>query len=156
MTVRTGTLVQSLLPVLDDARGILDSFGLRPFEVFVRTRTWSGGFVGQGTATDETTAITVGGGLRPKVVEVKSKDVVASGGTIAATRYKVGPLTPDYGAGGTQADVIDPVVEPGREVHFIVTGPGLATDGVLCKRVDGEGFSPFKWFFFLERLGQDA
>lgn len=156
MAVRDGTLVQSLLPVLDDARGILDDFGLRPFEVFVRVRDWSGDVAGQGTATDVDTEITVASGKRPKVVEVKSRDVVASGGAIAATTYKVGPLTPDYGTGGSRADVLDPPVSPGREVLFVVTGPGLAPEGVLCKRVDGEGFSPFKWFLYLERLGQDA
>jgi hypothetical protein len=150
------SLVSSLLPTVDLARGLLDDVGLRPFQVFVRVRAWSGALVGVGTATDTETEITVAGTKRPKVVEVKSKDVIASGGAISATTYKVGPLTPDYGTGGTNADTIDPPPVAGQEVLFIVKGPGLPTAGVLCKRVDGDQSSPFRWMLTLERIGQNA
>lgn len=150
------SLVESLLPTVDAARGLLDDVGLRPFQVYVRLRAWSGGYVGQGTATDTDTEITVASTKRPKVVEVSSSDAMASGGTVTATTYLVGPLTPDYGTGGTNADTIDPPLVAGREVLFVVKGPGLPTNGVLCKRVDAEQFSPFRWMLKLERLGQDA
>lgn len=150
------SLVSSLLPTVDLARGLLDDVGLRPFQVFLRTRAWSGGYVGQGTVTEADTEITVAGTKRPKVVEKASRDVMSSGGAVTQTTYLVGPLTPDYTTGGTSADLIDPPLVAGREVLFVVKGPGLPTNGVLCKRIDAEQFSPFRWMLTLERIGQDA
>lgn len=46
------TLRDDLIPVIDDARQLIDDFGLRRFTVVVRKRTWSGGQLGLGTATN--------------------------------------------------------------------------------------------------------
>lgn len=150
------SLVSSLLPTVDLARGLLDDVGLRPFQVFLRTRVWSGNVVGDGTATETDTEITVAGSKRPKVEEKASKDVMASGGAISQTTYEVGPLTPDYGTGGTTSDLIDPPYVLGQEVLFVVKGPGLPDGGVLCRRKDANQSSPFRWMLTLERIGQDA
>jgi hypothetical protein len=46
-------LIDSLLDVVDDLRdGLHTDFGVRQYRVFVVTRAWSGGFKGEGTATD--------------------------------------------------------------------------------------------------------
>ncbi len=46
-------LVDSLLGMVDELRDSLHTdFGVRQFRVFVVTRSWSGGFKGEGVATD--------------------------------------------------------------------------------------------------------
>lgn len=52
------TLRDDLIPVLDDVRALVDDLGLRQFTVQTRHRSWSGGELGRGTATDTDTEIT--------------------------------------------------------------------------------------------------
>lgn len=52
-------LVDSLLGMVDDLRGSLNpDMGVRQWHVYTRRRTWSGGRVGTGTATDVDTELT--------------------------------------------------------------------------------------------------
>lgn len=149
-------LVQDLLPVIDEARGLLDDYGLRPFRVWVRVRDSAGVRAGELGHVDTDTEITVAGGKAPGVREIKSQDVVSSGGTITQADFEIGPLTPDYGTGGTKAEVIDPPRRPGREVFYVIKGPGLPDEGVLCKRTDDDTWSPFGWLVRVRRIGRNA
>lgn len=149
-------LVQDLLPLLDSAMGLLDDYGLNRFQVFVRVRDSAGVRAGELGWVDTDTEITVGDGKRPGFREVRSKDVVASGGTLTEAEFEIGPLTPDYGLGGTKSNVIDPPPAPGREVFWVIKGPGLPDEGVLCKKVDDDTASPMEWYVRVRRIGRNA
>lgn len=57
-TIDTSVLVDSLVSTVDNARQIEVDLGLRPYRVFVVTRTWDGGEVGRGQFTDVDVEIT--------------------------------------------------------------------------------------------------
>lgn len=149
------SIVSDLLPTLDNARSLLDEVGLRPLAVARRVATWTGARPALGDRTVTITPITVANGKRPKVRQLDDRELVASGGILGTARYAVGPLTPDYGAGGTKAADIQP--EPGAdpsEVQFLLYGPGQPASGMLCKLVSVDFSSPFRVSFVIEALGQ--
>lgn len=152
------SLVSDALPILDEARGLLDDFGLRPFRVFAIVRTWTGTRVGQGTSSDVETELTVAGGKRPKVRQVDAEDVVASGGEITDTVYDVGPLTPEHTSGGTDPALLNPPLPAVgvAEVLFRIVGPGLPETGALCKRLSDDLSSPFRYTLRLQRIGRNG
>lgn len=152
------TIVSDALSILDDARGLLDDVGLRPYQVFVRVTAWSGARAGLGTKTVTDTELTVADGKRPKVRQLSAKDVVASGGSLSDQIFEIGPLTPPFTGGGTEASVINPALDADAPtgVLYVLMGPGAPADGWLCKRVGDKLDSPFRYMVTVQRIGVDA
>lgn len=141
----------ALLPAIDSIRGIPDRlFGIRLWRVWLRVVAWDGPAVGIGAQTVTETEIAHSDGSRPKVREMRSRDIVASGGVLEAATYEVGPLTPT----DAMLELMSPAAGAGREVMFRVTGPGLPSAGALCKRVEGDEMRPFTGLLRLQRLGR--
>lgn len=89
----------------DDIRSIPGEFGLREYRCFLVTKEWSGEHPGDGDEVEKLVPLTVGGGQNPKVRFPSQRDValnLMSLGTII-----IGPLTPAYGAGGTNRALFD-------------------------------------------------
>lgn len=121
------TLASSLQSVLESARGIAGSLGLRSFNVFQQTSTNSNGevFLGYGTTSTIETQLLVGG-YSPKVEQVSEKEVLASGGVYTAQDLKVGPFTPDY----LTSSELSPTLNAGTSARFRITGPGIPSGSI--------------------------
>ena len=144
---------QALLPALDSIRGIAGQLGLRPYTVTIYVDVWSGSRVGLGTKTSSSTTLTNTSGppSQPvRVAQVSRKEIIASGGLYTDRDFKIGPMTPAYGAfinsfagGNTGAQLDPPPTNAQVEVLWNVIGPGLP----------GEGSPPGAMFF---KLGEEA
>lgn len=145
------TLRDDLLPVVDELRGLPGSLGFRVYtQVSVIKKVWSGGRPGVGTATTTTTNITVGG-YPPKVEEISSRDIVASGGLYHSEDLRVGPMTP-Y-SGGVTAEMIEPTMSIGNELIWKVTGPGTSSSGDYYHRLSSHTDNALGWYVVLRRTG---
>jgi hypothetical protein len=146
------TLRDRLQAVAERVRGIPDTLGMRPWSILVRKRTWSGERVGIGLPVDVDVPLHVYfGRANPRIQEVTSKDIVASGGTFTTGDIKVGPITPTClaavtaTAGGHSFPDVDPLAGAlPAEVMFLVTGPGTGPQGTWYKRVEGNSFNLFR------------
>jgi hypothetical protein len=103
------------------------TFEMRPYTVHVRVTTWSGTHPGDGTETATSTAITEAGGQPPKVRWLSDEEKAL--GTLPDGTVEVGPITPDFGSGGTALSVLAPSTA-GSTVHYILTGPEHPNGGV--------------------------
>jgi hypothetical protein len=128
-----------MLTLADRLRALPASpFGLRESAVSVVTRTWSSGRIGypDSTATSytDTTPLPIvhTGGFNPKIREMSTREISASGGLYELGDLIVGPITPRYPdapaaqvGGYTEAQVAPRVAAdaPGVEVIYLVTGP---------------------------------
>lgn len=147
--------VSEVLGTLDEARQLLDEQGLRPYTVTLRVRTWAGERVGDGAASVTNTPLTVANGGRPKVKLESDRDVVSSGNVFSKTRYRIGPLTPEYDGGGIDAATLDPAASATpREIFYVISGPGLPATGILCQKVSDDYSSPFGFYVIVETIGQ--
>lgn len=147
-------LRDDLLPIVDDARAIAGELGFRRYQVWVRTTTWSGSRVGLGTKTVTDTRLRVGG-QDPKVREVTSGDVVAGTPELAFVEFEIGPLTPQFPGGGVSENTVNPPkgVSPSTVV-FVVKGPGLPADGLICQRIDGDSDRPMRMMLRVRGSGR--
>lgn len=148
------TIVEGARPVLDGARSLLDGVGLREFRAYLRVRDWSGGQAGHGTMTETRTELTVANGGKPKVVALSPRQVVASGGQLGDTMFEIGPLTPAYPGGGVTPEDVNPPKVKGREMHYILVGPGLPAEGAVCKLVSANHSSPFRVMLRVQQTGE--
>ena len=149
------SIVSDSLGILDQARGLLDDVGLRPFRVFVRkTEFKETNELGLGDKKVTTTEITVDGDKRPKVRQLSAKEIVASGGQLSDLMFEVGPLTPPFVGGGVDASTITPAV--GRyaaQIDYIVKGPGMPEEGGVFTKVSDDFSSPFRYMFTIRKTG---
>ena len=107
----------------DDIRAIPGALGLYEHAVTLLWDTWTGDQPGQGTVTEQATALLVGG-QNPKVRWLSEKEI-AIGGLPSGT-IEIGPLTPGHSAGGMDiASLLGTAKAQGdlRLVHII--GPRL-------------------------------
>lgn len=150
--------VQTLLPALDLYRGVMGQLGFRPFTVFVVGRQWTGARPGLGTSSDTTTPQKVDlGQFATKVVQLKSNEIIASGGLYHAQDMRVGPITPPYsgsGPNGTALSVFDPPQGVALELFFKITGPGYPASGQWFKKVSQDVSRVLAWFFVVRATGQ--
>ena len=146
---------EDFLPVLDTARGMLDAvFGLRRYDVVMLVTTWSGALVGDGTPTTVETPVVVDGDKRPKVQQLSSRDIIASGGLYQEQDMRVGPLTPSFAGGGTTvADFDPPAAGPTTEVVYRLTGPDTPATGTLYRKVGQRVDRNFRYELILRQLG---
>ncbi len=72
------TLIDSLIPNLDDVLGVRDSIGAKLRDVFILTRSWSGKNIGEGVFTDKTEQIKP----TPYIVDYSQSIALRDGGAI--------------------------------------------------------------------------
>lgn len=150
------SLVSDLLQTIDEGRELLADVGLRPYTVSLLVVTHAGEYPGDGSSYTTSTPITVAHGKAPKVKVVDDKDIV-QGGAFSKTRYEIGPLTPAYATGGVSPEDLEPpATNKPREVFYVLKGPGLPTNGMLCKKVADRLDSPFRYVITVETLGREA
>ena len=87
--------VKGLRKVLNNARAVPGELGLRQWSIALVTETWSGDFVGEGTRTTTTTALTHANQNAPKVVANSGKRLML--GVADSGIYEIGPFTPVEG-----------------------------------------------------------
>ena len=141
MTLRT-----SLLPVVETLRaltgpGVLD---IRTVQLTIRTRVWSGGFIGEGVAVDSDLVLP----KNYRVENLTSKEIASSGGRFEDGAVKVGPITPDFGTGGYTPAMLRP--EPttdDTEVIYMLSGQ-ISGNYALAQL---QTHKPFSYFVILNR-----
>ena len=120
------TLRDDLIPCVDSARDIINDFGLRPYVVLMRTRTWSGTQPGDGTATDVDVAIAP----VPKVSHPSPRLIANSGGTIQEGDRMVSKISASY----TEAQLTGNPLAANAEVWWVIDGDLYTIVGVPSKK----------------------
>lgn len=80
------------LPDVQQARADVQGVGLRRYAITIRKRTWAGGFPGIGAMTPTDLVITP----TPRVRQLHSREIAASGGTYEQGDYRVDKITPGF------------------------------------------------------------
>jgi len=146
-------LKDDLLPLIDTLRAIPGELGFRQYEVWVRKTTYSGPRVGIGASTVTETRLLVGG-QNPKVREVRNKDVVAGTPEMVSATYDIGPLTPEFSGGGIALSVVNPEkTSTPTTILFVLKGPGMPEDGLLCQRVSDDVDRPLRTVIRVQSIG---
>jgi hypothetical protein len=121
------TARESVLAAVNAARTAINvpEVGLRPTAVTLRTRTWSGGRNGVGSATDVDLPITP----TPRVRSLSAREVVASAGRYSPGDIAIEEITPAYPAtafgpagGYTVAQLTSFRSANGVEVFLVLSG----------------------------------
>ncbi len=114
--------------IADRHRALPGRLGLREHSVTLVKTSWSGGRVGVGTRSEESTPLLVNGhpmigpGVNPKVQFPNQRDVAL--GLVSLGTITIGPITPDYGTGGTERNRLAELLrEEPDSLHLLVTGP---------------------------------
>lgn len=96
--------------------------GLRVHTVDLVTTVSAGAQTGEGAKTVTTTPLQERGGLPPKVRWLKQEELALS--ELAAGSVEIGPITPDFSAGGTQLSALSgDGMAVASTFHFVITGP---------------------------------
>lgn len=107
--------------IADKARAIPGKFGLREHSVSIVKTSWTGGRTGYGDKIVEETPLLVNG-QNPKVRFPNQRDVAL--GLMSFGTITIGPLTPNYGAGGIDRDLVaSQELESSGTLLLRVTGP---------------------------------
>lgn len=137
----------SLLASIDRIRSISGPTGLdiRTNQLTIRTRTWSGSVLQEGTATDVDLVLPA----RYPIRLIKEAEIPASGGEYEAGDITVNHITPSNGAGVgyTPAQLNPDVTEDNVEVRYIITGSHAGE----YKLLDCQTFRPFSYKLVLRR-----
>lgn len=155
------TLRDSLLPVIDVIRGILDApLGMRQCQVSVVTNTWTGGAYPGAPGSTKTQVVTPlkVDGQSPGVTLVSQKDIIASGGLYQEMDLRVGPLTPKFTGGGIDPTTLDNQSGgQNTEIFFLVSGPGIGSGSGYYKKV-GQTLIPgnFRYEIVIRKTAQQA
>lgn len=108
--------------MLDKARSIAGPAGLdiRTNRLTIRTRTWSGSVLGEGTATDSDLVLAAHYPIR----YISAEEVSSSGGQYEIGDLSVNHITPSNGAGvGYTPTQLKPhVTDDNVELIYLVTG----------------------------------
>lgn len=155
------SLRDDLLPVFDDvARGIPNELGLRRYDLFLRKIQWSGERPGLGTKTVVDFPITVNKGTlgldRPKVVQLKSAEIVASAGKYSDGDYRIGPLTPSYVEnnityGSLPSDIQVELETNPEEIFINMRNPDVEVEGNWFKIVNTNFSRNFGYTFVIRQ-----
>ena len=120
------TLRDDLIPCVDSARDIINDFGLRPYVVLMRTRTWSGSEPGSGTSSDVDVAIDP----VPKVSYPSPRLIANSGGTIQEGDRMVSKISASY----TEAQLTGNPLGANVEVWWMIDGDFYTIVGTPSKK----------------------
>lgn len=119
------TLRDDLVPVVDQARAILEGLGLRVHPVVVRRRTWSGGAPGRGTVTDAELTLEP----RPRVSTALPRWASRPAGWTEDHDLVVDRLSLTY----TRAQLEE--AEPGEELRWLVGEEEYVLAGPIQERL---------------------
>lgn len=123
------TLRDDLIPVVDEARGMVAELGLRLHTVVVRVRTWDGGVPGRGMSTNVDTTLEPTPRVRPPSVRRR----VAEPG-----RYEDGDQTVDrISATYTAAELDGSPLAAGQECLWLIDGEPHRVVGKPDERLFG-------------------
>lgn len=124
------TLADDLKQTVFDGRGIAGSLGFRTHTVEVVVEHFDGQHTGEGSLGQTITPITEGGGHSPKVRALKDDEIALA--ALPNGTLEIGPITPEFAAGGTSDDLLFGPLPVGSTRYFRVTGP-LAPEGALYR-----------------------
>ena len=131
------TLRDDLVPVIDESRQLVAELGLRAYSVVVRTRTWSGGEPGLGTATDEDLVLAP----TPKVSEPGPRLVAAAPGIVEEGDRYVSRISRTY----TEEELVGGALAAHQELLWVIDGEPHRVVGRPEKR-------SFEWKVHLRSL----
>jgi hypothetical protein len=116
------TVRDNILPILDNARGIVANLGLRRYSVTIRRRTWSGSKPGLGIATNDDLVLTP----TPRVRLVSAREIASSGGTYQEGDFRIDRITPRFTSptvGGYTPEQIKPAItDPADDLVVVLAG----------------------------------
>jgi len=113
-------------------------FGWRNHTVTVETRTYLGVERGQGSKLVTSTPITEAHGQPPKVRFLSDEEVALGGENKAIV--EVGPITPDFGGGGTAFATLYPTLPDNTILNYVIEGPdGIARYRLVDVKTDKAG-----------------
>jgi len=133
------TFRDDLQPDVDDARGIIDEFGLRPFTVVVRTRTWDGGRPGIRNSTDVDLTLSP----VPRVRDPSPRLVFAAPGKYEDGDRIVDRISRSY----TLEQLTGGALAAGQEVFWLIDGEPYRVVEVPLER-------NFEWMVHLRRMNR--
>lgn len=136
----------ALLPIIDAARELSHSVvDIRTHQLTIRTRTWAGPMIGDGTSIDVDFVLPA----RYPVRMVSGQEVAGSGGRYTLDDVLVNHITPSDGNGvGFTATDLEPLVTaPNVETIYVLAGP----DGGEFSLKDGRFLRPFTYALVLTR-----
>lgn len=141
----------SLRKLAYNVRAIPGKMGWRPYTVVVETRTYFGAERGQGPKLITSTSITEANGQPPKVRFLTDEEI-ALGGENKAT-VEVGPITPDFGGGGTSFETLYPNPLPDNTIlQYVLTGPD-SPNGARYRLVSVDADKAGHYLVRLDRAG---
>lgn len=150
------SLMTELRPVVDRLRALPAELGFRTYQVWVRKTQYAGTKVGEGTKSVTDTRLLVGG-RDPKVREVKRKDNVAGMSQSVAATYDIGPLTPEFAGGGIAESLVKPEANSTpTTIMFLIKGPGLPSDGLLCQKIEDHFDRPLRLVIRVRGAGRSG
>lgn len=115
------TLRDDVIPVVDDARQLIDDLGLRLDTVQTRRRSWSGGQPGSGTATNTDVAITP----KPRVKDVPERWIHNAPGRYERGDKMVTRISATY----TRAQLTGGTLAAGEEFVWLIDSVEYAVIG---------------------------
>ncbi len=118
------TLRDSLLPVINNCRRIIDDLGFRTARVIVRTKTWTSGRIQTGDAFVE---------------DLELDPVPSVVGTAGDPKLTVTKLTPSFARGGYTPAQLNPADSPGVEFVYIIIGPDEVERAYRLAQIDLTG-----------------
>lgn len=134
------TVRDDLIPVVDEARGILDELGFRRVAVIVRRRVWSGGEPGRGEPADTDTVLMP----KPKVLREAPRWAYAEPGRWEAGDVELRGVSVTY----TEADLGAGPTHPGTEYLWLLDNGESTSEYILQGYPDQR---PLEWRVHLRR-----
>lgn len=136
-----------LLSIVDAVRSIagVDALDQRTHQLTIRTRTWSGARLKQGTATDVDLVLP----QKFPVRVVNASEVSSSGGLLEMSDILVDHITPSNGAavGFTPLQLKPYITTHNVEVVYILSGPKAGEYGLIELRA----YRPYTYQLILRR-----
>jgi hypothetical protein len=108
------TLIDDLIPVVDETRELIADLGLRRYSVALRLRTWDGGALGRGTATDVDTDVEP----TPRVRPPSPHRIATSGGAVLDGDRVVDRISATY----DEDDLTGGALAAGEEFSWLIDG----------------------------------
>jgi hypothetical protein len=118
------SFASDLYPVLACARAIAGDLDMRPYRVFIVTRSSSGTYAGSGAITNSEIEVTENG--QPPRVRFASDEQIALG-RLESGDATIGPITPTAAAGGTDLSALAPDVVAQQSLYIRLLGPDGAS-----------------------------
>lgn len=135
MSIRT-----SALKLANKLRALPSSTGVDIYttSVTIRTKTWTSGRRGaEGPVTTSDVVLTP----RPKVREIKQREIADSGGRYESGDVKIGPVTPSNAVGGYTPSQLTPrATASGIEYVYVLSG-GITGEYKLVELVSDRALS---------------